>query len=137
MENGKDVTVCLLRATIGENDVELNGETDDEEMEDGEVGFDDGSAQVRNIPDPDQPTVKEHQEHTSSVQIMMQVLRDGTRGERTAQEIRHSRGLGRSPARVDGLWVSFRSGNLKSNCLLCWSSANGVSLDRTESGEVH
>ena len=30
-----------------ENDVELNGETD-EDMEDGEVGFDDGSAQVRN-----------------------------------------------------------------------------------------
>ena len=27
-----------------ENDVELNGETDDEDMEDGETGFDDGSA---------------------------------------------------------------------------------------------
>ena len=29
------------------NDTELNGETDDEDMEDGETGFDDGSAQVR------------------------------------------------------------------------------------------
>ena len=66
MENGKDVTVCLLSATNDENDVELNGETDDEDMEDGEVGFDDGSAQVRNIPDPDQPTVKEHQEHITT-----------------------------------------------------------------------
>ena len=32
-------------------------------MEDGEMGFDDGSAQVRNICDPGQPTVKEHQDH--------------------------------------------------------------------------
>ena len=31
------------------NDVELKGETDDEDMKDGEMGFDDGSAQVRNI----------------------------------------------------------------------------------------
>ena len=53
----------VLSATNDENDVELNGETDDEDMEDGEVGFDDGSAQVRNIRDPGQPTVKEHQEH--------------------------------------------------------------------------
>ena len=103
----------VLSATNDENDVELNGETDDEDMEDGEVGFDDGSAQVRNIRDPGQPTVKEHQEHmttTSTVQIMVQVLRDGTRGERTAQEIRYSRGLGRGPACVDGLWVSWRAG---------------------------
>ena len=27
----------------------LNGETDDEDMEDGETGFVDGSAQVRNV----------------------------------------------------------------------------------------
>ena len=33
--------------------VELNGETDDEDMEDEETGFDDGSAQVRNIRDPE------------------------------------------------------------------------------------
>ena len=49
----------VLSATNDENDVELNGETDDEDMEDGEMGFDDGSAQVRNIPDPGQVTVKD------------------------------------------------------------------------------
>ena len=79
--------------------IELNGETDDEDTEGGEMGFDEGSAQVRNIRDPGQPTVKEHQEHmtTSTVQIMVQVLRDGTRGERTAQEIGCSRRFGRVP----------------------------------------
>ena len=40
--------------------------TDDEDMEDGEMGFDDGSAQVRNIRDPGQPTAKEHQEHMTT-----------------------------------------------------------------------
>ena len=55
----------VSRATNEENDVELNGETDDEE-EDGETGFVDGSAQVRNIRDPGQPTVKEHQEHMTT-----------------------------------------------------------------------
>ena len=49
-----------------ENDVELNGETDDEDTEDGEMGFDDGSAQVRNIRDPGEPTVKENQEHMAT-----------------------------------------------------------------------
>ena len=44
----------------------LNCETDDEGMEDGEMGFDDGSAQVRNIRDTGQPTVKEHQEHMTT-----------------------------------------------------------------------
>ena len=53
----------VLIATNDKNDVELNGETDDEDMEDGEVGFDDGSAQVRNIRDPGQPTVKENRPH--------------------------------------------------------------------------
>ena len=56
----------VLSATNDENDVELNGETDDEDMEDGEMGFDDGSVQVRNIRDPGQPTVKEHQEHVTT-----------------------------------------------------------------------
>ena len=31
----------VLSATNNENDVELNGETDDEDMEDGEMRFDD------------------------------------------------------------------------------------------------
>ena len=63
------------------NDVELNGETDDDDMEDGEMRFDDGSAQVRNVRDPGPPTVKEHQEHMTThptAQIMVQVLCDGT-----------------------------------------------------------
>ena len=37
----------VLNVTNDENVDELNGETDDEDMEDGEMGFDDGSAQVR------------------------------------------------------------------------------------------
>ena len=56
----------MLSATNDENDVELNSETDDEDMEDEEVGFDDGSAQVRNIRDTGQPTVKAHQEHMTT-----------------------------------------------------------------------
>ena len=48
------------------NDIELNGETDDEDMEDGETGFDDGSAQVRDVRDPGQPTTNEHQEHMTT-----------------------------------------------------------------------
>ena len=42
---------CAMSATGDESDIELNGETDDEDMEDGETGFDDGSAQVRNTRD--------------------------------------------------------------------------------------
>ena len=30
------------------DDIELHGDTDDEDMEDGETGFDEGSAQARN-----------------------------------------------------------------------------------------
>ena len=56
----------MLSATNDENDVELKGEADDEDMEDGEMGFDDWSVQVRNIRDPGQPTVKEHQEHMTT-----------------------------------------------------------------------
>ena len=55
-----------LSATEDENDVELNGETDDEEKEDGETEFDDGTAWVRIFRDPSQPTVKEYQEHMTT-----------------------------------------------------------------------
>ena len=55
-----------LGAKSDENDLELNGETDDEDMEDEETGFDDGSVQVRNIRDPGQPTVNEHKEHVTT-----------------------------------------------------------------------
>ena len=44
----------------------LNGETDDEDMEHGDMGFDDGSAQVRNIRGPGQRTAHEHQEHITT-----------------------------------------------------------------------
>ena len=56
----------VLSAANDENGDKLNGETDDEDMEDGEMGIDDGSAQVRNIRDPGQPTAKEHQEHMTT-----------------------------------------------------------------------
>ena len=46
--------------------IELNGEADDEDMKDGETGFDDGSAWVRNIRDPGQPTASEHGEHMTT-----------------------------------------------------------------------
>ena len=48
------------------NDIELNGEKDDEDMEDGETGFDVGSAQVRNIRGPSHQTAHEHQEHMTT-----------------------------------------------------------------------
>ena len=52
-------------ATNDENE-EVNGETDDEDIEDGETEFDDGSAQVTTIRDPGHPTVKEYQEHMTT-----------------------------------------------------------------------
>ena len=50
-------------------DIELNGETDDENVEDGETGFDDGSTQLRNIRGPAQPTESEDREDMA-IQIM-------------------------------------------------------------------
>ena len=55
-----------LSVKIDGNDTELYVETDDEDMEDCETGFDDGSAQVRNIRDPGQPTANKHQEHMTT-----------------------------------------------------------------------
>ena len=43
-----------------------NGETDGEDMEDGETGFDEVSAPVRNIGDRGQSTANEHQEHMTT-----------------------------------------------------------------------
>ena len=59
--------VCDSAKSDG-NDIKLNGETDDEDMEDGETGFDDGKAQVRNIRDAGQPTASEHKEHMTTHQ---------------------------------------------------------------------
>ena len=56
----------MLNVTNDENGDELHGETDDEDMEHGEVRFNDGSAQVRNIRDPGQPPAKKHQEHITT-----------------------------------------------------------------------
>ena len=54
--------VCdsALGAKNDGNDIELDGETDDEDMEEGETGFDDVSAQVRNIRDPCKRTQGAH-----------------------------------------------------------------------------
>ena len=46
--------------------IELNGETDDEDMEDGETGVDDGSAPVTTIRNPGQQTESEHREHMNT-----------------------------------------------------------------------
>ena len=48
------------------HDIELNGETDNEDVEDEETRFDGGSAQVRNIRDPGQPTANEYKEHVAT-----------------------------------------------------------------------
>ena len=102
----------VLSATNGENNDELNGETDDDDVEDGETGFDDGSAQVRNIRDPGQPTVKQHQEHMTAHRPYRSWCKFCVigRGERTKQGIGCSRRLGRGTARVNGQWVSRREG---------------------------
>ena len=70
-----------LSAKSDMNDIELNGETDDEDMENGETGFDDGSAAVRNFRDSGQPTESERREHMTTpltLQIMVQLLCGGT-----------------------------------------------------------
>ena len=55
-----------LSAKSDVNDIGLNGDTDDEDMEDGQTGFDDGSAPARFIRDPGQPTENEHREHMNT-----------------------------------------------------------------------
>ena len=72
----------------------LSCETDDRDMEDGKTGFDDGSAPVRNIRDPGQPTESERREHMNTHRpywIIVHVLCDGTWCEFAAQEIGCSR----------------------------------------------
>ena len=86
-------TDSAMSATSEMNDIQLNGETDDEVMENGETGYDDGSAAVRSIRDAGHPTGSERREHMntqSNLQIMMQVLCDGTWCEFATQEIRCS-----------------------------------------------
>ena len=68
--------VCdsALSAQRDGNDIQLHGETDDEDMEDGETGLDDWSAQVRNIRDPTPTTESEHRKHMTTHRLV-QVLR--------------------------------------------------------------
>ena len=105
----------MCRTTNDENDVELNGETDDEDMEDGEMGFDDGSVQVRNIRDQGQPTVKEHQEHMTTHRPYRSWCKFCVMGRGVNAPHR------RSDAQDDLEGCTARP---KSRCLLCWSPAN-------------
>ena len=134
----------VLNVTNDENGDELNGETNDEDMEDGEMGFDDGSAQVRNIRDSGQPTAKEHQEHMTT-----------HRPYRSCKLCVMGRGVNaphkRSDAQ-DGFGGEPHVSMEKSMCPLCWSSGtetqddvghagtekgDRVSLHPKESSEVH
>ena len=60
--------VCdsALNAKSDMNDTELRDETNGEYMEDEEAGLDDGSAAVRNIGDPGQPSESERREHMNT-----------------------------------------------------------------------
>ena len=55
--------LCRYRLPGHHQRIELNSETDDEDMEDEETRFDDRSASVRNIRAPGQPTQSERGEH--------------------------------------------------------------------------
>ena len=89
-------------------------------MEDGETGFDDGGAQVRNIRDAGQQTVKEHQEHMTTHRPFRSWCKPAVMGE--------DRML-KTTWKVCSMcqWIvgSLERGNLKNKCLLCWSSVNG------------
>ena len=104
----------VLSATNVENGDELNGETDDEDMEDGEMGFDDGSAQLRNILKAGQPTAKEHQEHMATHRPYRSWWKFCVMGRVVNAPHRRSDAqddLGGSAARVIGLSVSWRERN--------------------------
>ena len=85
------------------------------------MGFDDGSAQVRNMRDPGQPTVKEHQEHMTTHRPYRSWCKFCVMGRGVNAPHR------RSDAHRTCQWTtgSLESGNLKSTCLPCWSPANG------------
>ena len=118
------------------NDNELNGETDDEDMEDGETVFDDGSPQVRNIRDPSQPTVKEYQEHMATHRPYRSWCRFCVVGRGVNAPHR------RSGAQdfLDGVpRVSMDPGFLgeRDSEEQVSEERHGVPLDREESSEVH
>ena len=108
------------------SDIELNGETDDEDTEDGETGLDDGSAQVRNIRDPGRPTAHEHQEHMTTHRPYRSMCRFCLMGRGVTSPHRGSDAQDGLECRTCQWTVdSLERGNLKSKCLLCWSSVNG------------
>ena len=82
--------------------------------------FDNGSAPVRNSPDPGQPTVKEYQEHMTRHRPNRSCCEfpcDGMHGVNAP----HRRSDGQDdlkgvPACVNGLWVSWREGIRGSVC---------------------
>ena len=89
-------------------------------MEDGERGFDDGSARVRNIRVPHQPIVKEHQEHMTTHRPYRSWCKFCLMGR--GVNAPHRRTYAQDD--LEGMpHVSMDNG--KSKCLLCWSSVNG------------
>ena len=77
-------------------------------MEDGETGFDDRSAQVRNIRDPGQPTASEHTQHMTTDRrdrswCKFCVMGRGVNSPHRKSEAQDD--LEGVPPCVDGLWV--------------------------------
>ena len=96
--------------------------------EDGETWFDDGSAQVRNIRDPGQPTVKEHQEHIPTHRphrswCKFCVMERGVYAHRTGGAMLKM--TWRECHTCQWTTGFLGRGTLKRKCLLCWSSVNG------------
>ena len=93
------------------------------------MGFDDGSAQVRNIRDPGQRTAKEHQEHMTTHRPYRSWCKFCVMGRGVNAPHRRSdtqEDLGGVPhVSMDCRFLFVERGNLKSKCLLYWSSANG------------
>ena len=93
----------------------------------GKMGFDDGSVQVRNIRDPGQPTVKEHQEHMTTHRPCRSWCKFCVMGRLVSAPHRRSDAQddleGVPDVSMDDGFLGER--NRKSRCLLCWSSANG------------
>ena len=92
------------------------------------MGFEDGSAQVRNIRDPGQPTVKEHQEHMTTRRPYRSWCKFCVMGRGVNAPHRRSDAQddleGVPHVSMDYGFLGERE-DQKSTCLPCWSSANG------------
>ena len=80
----------------------MNGETDDEDMEDGEMGFDDASAQVKNIRDPGQPTATTSRRLEHWRERLHKLVKKGVRLCRRDRQLKKVSPTGSSSVR----WVS-------------------------------